>query len=142
MLHVESLNDFEVLLGTSLDIFILEVEGEPYHNVIKLQSFLDFDKYGMCMVEPSLCYLDDYLSQTDLYSSIWEYISEFSSFDIPLSIEDDAIRSMIDKCIEHTGKGENVDNFNKIILEPHELYNLRKLSAGVYLMGLVHEKVS
>ena len=127
---VDSLNDFEVLLGTSLDICIVEVEGDPYHNVIRLISYLDFDNCGMLNVKPSFCYIDDYLSQTDLYKDIWDYASDFTSFEIPLSVEDDAIKEMIgDSKIE-----------TNIIMEESELTQLRKLNSGLYLVGFVNGK--
>lgn len=126
---VDSFNDFEVLLGCSLDICVLEVEGEPFHNVIKLHSYLDFDKSGMVEVKPSFCYVDDYLEQMDLYKDIWDYASDFTSFKIPLSIEDDAIKEMIN----------NLDIVTNIIMKADELKSLRRLGPGFYLVGFEYE---
>lgn len=126
---VDSFNDFEVLLGSSLDICVLEVEGEPFHNVIKLHSYLDFDKVGMIEVKPSFCYVDDYLEQKDLYKDIWDYASDFTSFKIPLSIEDDAIKEMID----------DIDIVTNIIMKADEIKSLRRLGPGFYLVGFEYE---
>lgn len=144
MQRINSLNDFEVLLKDSLDVCVVEIEGEPYHNMIKLISYLDFDRYGMIEVKPSLCYIDDYLEQTDLYSSLWDYTLEFTSYRIPLYIgsmaDMDPIAQMYMAAKLDAGFKVDEKEDSLIIMKPSEMRQLRSLNSGIYLVGFEDER--
>lgn len=144
MQRINSLNDFEVLLKESLDVCVIEIAGEPYHNMIKLVSYLDFDSYGMIEVRPSICYVDDYLEQTDLYKSIWDYASDFTSYKIPLYVESmadlDPIAQMYMAAKLEAGFKVDEKEDSLIIMKPSEMRQLRSLNSGIYLVGFENER--
>lgn len=137
---VSELNDFEVLIGESLDICVIEVEGEPYHNVLKLLSYLDFDDVGMLEIQPPMCYIDDYLEQKDLYKSLWDYASDFSSYEVPLR-KQDPIRELLMNAVIDIGDKARWETC--VLIGEDEIDQLRKLNSGLYLVGFTNgEKVS
>lgn len=141
MKTVDSMKEFEIGLGNSIDICILEIEGQPLHNLIRMYSFMDFDNYGMVEVKPSLCYLDDFFDQMDIYKSVWDYVSDFSSYKIPLYYDDfvDPIEKMCNNCLQEL----KATGFTMVIMKYYEIDTLRKLNAGLYLVGFEEdEKVS
>ena len=144
MQRINSLNDFEVLLKDSLDVCVIEIAGEPYRNMIKLISYLDFDSYGMIEVKPSLCYIDDYLEQTDLYKSLWEYALDFTYYKIPLytgSMADmDPIAQMYMAAKLEAGFRTDEEENTLIIIKPSDMKQLKSLNSGIYLVGFEDER--
>ena len=140
MQFVSSLNEFEALLGNSIDVCVIDVEGNPYRNVIRMHSFLDFDKVGMIEVKPQLCYIDDFLKQRDIFKTIWDYVSEFSSFKIPMQ-DEDPIEQMYLEAAYERGFSQ-ADNYADtcILMKPSEIDQLIKLDSGIYVVGFVDEE--
>lgn len=134
---VKELNDFEVLIGESLDICVIEIEGDPYHNVMRLVSYLDFDDIDMLEIQPPMCYIDDYLEQKELYKNLWDYASDFSSYVVPLR-KQDPIRELLMNAVIDTG--DKSEWGTCIIVGNDEIDQLRKLNSGLYLVGFIDGK--
>lgn len=141
MQKVDSLKDFEMLLGNSIDVCVVNVDGAPPNNVIRLYSYLDFDKNYLIEVRPQMCYLDEFISNVDAYGTIWEYASEFSS-DRSM-IYDDPFEQMYMSAANERGfslTDKYEDTY--ILMKNNEIDKLKELRSGIYVVGFIDEKVS
>lgn len=141
MQKVDSLKEFEMLLGNSIDVCVINVDGEPHNNVIRLYSYLDFDKNSLIEINPQMCYLDEFIDNIDIYESVWDYASEFSADRIP--IYDDPFEQMYMAAANERGfslTDKYEDTY--ILIRNDEIGKLKELRSGIYVVGFVYEEVS
>lgn len=120
--------NFESALGHSLDICVFNVSGEPHHNMIYLERFLDFTRTGMCISHPAFCALNGYLDLQELYKDFWDYVNDFSIDTVDISIEDDVIGTL----------ASGVNGF--VIAKWSEIGELVKLDTGLYMVGFIDDR--